>query len=145
MSARLLVIGDGKMGRAVAQLAAERGLTVVGVYGPADMAQPIAPGIADVAIEFTQPDAAAANVRAALTAGLPIACGTTGWDAELATVRGEVPSTTGALLHAHNFSLGVFLFRPVPRVCSPRPPRPRRVMRCPCPACAWDPFPARTR
>jgi 4-hydroxy-tetrahydrodipicolinate reductase len=111
MSPRLLVIGDGKMGRAVAQLAAERGLTVVGVYGPTEMAQPIAPGIADVAIEFTQPDAAASNVRAALTAGLPVVCGTTGWDAELAAVRGEVLSTTGALLHAHNFSLGVFLFR----------------------------------
>jgi 4-hydroxy-tetrahydrodipicolinate reductase len=111
MSTRVLVIGDGKMGRAVAQIATERGLTVVGVYGPADMARPIPTGIADVAIEFTQPAAAAANVRAVLAAGLPVVCGTTGWDAELTEVRAEVAASNGALIHSANFSLGVFLFR----------------------------------
>lgn len=108
---RVLLIGDGKMGRALAQLAAERGLTVVGPYGPADMARGLTPGLADVAIEFTQPDAAAANVRAALAVGLPVVCGTTGWDDALAQLRIEVAASGGTLLHAANFSLGVHLFR----------------------------------
>ncbi len=111
MSLRILVIGDGKMGRAVAQIAAERGLTVAGVFGPVEMARPLSGGVADVAIEFTQPDAAAANVRAALAARLPVVTGTTGWDAELAAVRREVAATGGTLLHSANFSLGVHLFR----------------------------------
>jgi 4-hydroxy-tetrahydrodipicolinate reductase len=104
------VIGDGKMGRAVAQVAAERGCVVVAVHGPADMERGLTAGIADVAIEFTEPKAAAANVRACLAAKLPVVSGTTGWDAELITVRAEAEKTGGALLHAPNFSIGVAIF-----------------------------------
>ena len=111
MTPRVLVIGDGKMGRAVAQVAAERGCSVVGVFGPSDMAKGLGAGIADVAIEFTQPDAAAANVRACLAAELPVVSGTTGWDDELTRIREEVTQGSGVLLHAPNFSLGVQVMR----------------------------------
>lgn len=107
---RVLVIGDGKMGRAVAQVAAERDCTVVAVLGPQDMPAGVKSGVADVAIEFTEPRAAAANVRACLAAKLPVVSGTTGWDAELSVVRDEARSG-GAFLHAPNFSVGVHVFR----------------------------------
>lgn len=107
---RILVIGDGKMGRAVAQVAADRGCVVVGVYGPAEMAAGIAPGSADVAIEFTEPDAAAANVRLCILTDLPVVSGTTGWDGEFPSVRAEAEKLGASVLYAPNFSLGVAMF-----------------------------------
>jgi 4-hydroxy-tetrahydrodipicolinate reductase len=107
---RVLVIGDGKMGRAVAQVAAERGCDVVDMYGPAEMEQAIPRGEADVAIEFTQPDAAPRNVRACLAAGIPVVCGTTGWDLELEAVRDEARRANVGFMHAPNYSIGVALF-----------------------------------
>ncbi|HEX6053712.1 MAG TPA: NAD(P)-binding domain-containing protein, partial [Gemmatimonadaceae bacterium] len=86
---RIAVVGDGKMGRAVAALAAERGVDVVAVVGASD--NPDGRGVtrerlgdADVVIEFTEPAAAAANVTAALRAGYAVVCGTTGWSQDLA-------------------------------------------------------------
>lgn len=111
MNARILVIGDGKMGRAVSELVVARGCTLVGMLGPNDMKRGLVQGIADVAIEFTQPDAAARNVRAALAAGLPVVSGTTGWDTDLDIVKRDVARDGGALLHAPNFSVGVHVFR----------------------------------
>jgi 4-hydroxy-tetrahydrodipicolinate reductase len=110
---RLAVIGDGKMGRLVASLAAEQGFDVAAVLGREDVSYR---GIsrdalhgATVAIEFTVPDAAAANVRAALAAGCAVVSGTTGWDAERAVVESEARASGGALLWAPNFSLGVHI------------------------------------
>jgi len=111
VTARVLVIGDGKMGRAVSQVAVERGCVLVGMFGPHEMSRGVPRGLADVAIEFTQPEAAAANVRACIAAKVPVVSGTTGWDAELDAVREEVTKAGGALLHAPNFSLGVHVFR----------------------------------
>jgi 4-hydroxy-tetrahydrodipicolinate reductase len=110
MTMRVLLIGDGKMGHALRHLAMERGDIVVGLYGPAEMATPITPGIADVAIEFTHPAAAASSVRAALDAGLPVVSGTTGWEGECRALQEQVRTTGGTFLHAANFSLGVHLF-----------------------------------
>jgi 4-hydroxy-tetrahydrodipicolinate reductase len=98
------------MGRAVAQVATERGCDVVDMYGPAEMEGKLPRGIADVANEFTQPDAASRNVRACIASGIAVVCGTTGWDAELELVREEARRANGALLHAPNFSIGVALF-----------------------------------
>jgi 4-hydroxy-tetrahydrodipicolinate reductase len=111
VSARVLVIGDGKMGRAVAELAKERGCTVVAVYGPAEMAGGLVPNLADVAIEFSEPRAAADNVRACFAAKLPVVSGTTGWDDELGTVRAEAARAGATMLHAPNFSIGVQIFK----------------------------------
>jgi 4-hydroxy-tetrahydrodipicolinate reductase len=111
---KLAVIGDGKMGRAVAALAPDAGFEVVATLGAADVAPA---GItaallngATIAIEFTEPAAAAANVRACIAAGCAVVCGTTGWDAERVVVETEVRAGHGALLWAPNFSLGVHLF-----------------------------------
>lgn len=111
---RLAIIGDGKMGRAIASLAAERHFEVVALLGEAQVApQGITPALladAQVAIEFTMPAAAAANVRGCLAAGCPVVSGTTGWDAERAAVEAEVRERGGALLWAPNFALGVHVF-----------------------------------
>ena len=110
----IAIIGDGKMGRMVSALAAEQGIGVTAVLGRAAVARD---GItaetlrgATVAVEFTAPASAAANVRACLAAGCAVVCGTTGWDAERATVFHEVRTAGGALVWAPNFSLGVHLF-----------------------------------
>jgi 4-hydroxy-tetrahydrodipicolinate reductase len=106
----LALIGMGRMGRALAELAPERGFTVVARI---DHEQPVTReslGTAAVAIEFTVPGAAAANVLACAAAGCPVVVGTTGWYAQLPMVRDEVERRGSAMLHAPNFSLGVAIF-----------------------------------
>lgn len=115
---RLAIVGLGKMGRAVAQLAPERGWEVVARIDA--KANPEGRGItrerlgeADVAVEFTTPEAAPANVRALIAAGCPVVTGTTGWDDALPEITALVRRTGGALFAAPNFSLGVAVFQRV--------------------------------
>ena len=120
---KLALIGLGKMGRALLQLAPERGWEVVATIGGADNrdARGITPSLlagADVAIDFTAPNAAPANVRAAAAAGCPIVVGTTGWHDQLASVSAFVASRDGALLTAANFSLGVNAFEQIVALAS---------------------------
>jgi 4-hydroxy-tetrahydrodipicolinate reductase len=112
------LIGLGKMGRVLAQLAPERGWNVVAKIGADENRE--GAGItesslngADVVIEFTQPHAAPANVRAAVAAGCPIVVGTTGWANEMPSVAEFVKNRRGALLSASNFSLGVNAFEQI--------------------------------
>lgn len=107
----LAVIGLGRMGRAVEQLAPERGFSVVARLGKGDAISRGSLNGAVVAVEFTEPGAAVANVRACLEAGCPIVTGTTGWYAEIPLLRDEVEQRHGALLAAPNFSLGVAVFK----------------------------------
>jgi 4-hydroxy-tetrahydrodipicolinate reductase len=111
---RLAVVGDGKMGQAIASLAAEHGFEVVALLGePQVLPQGITKSLlggADVAVEFTVPKFAAANVRGCIAAGCPVVSGTTGWDAERMKVEAEVRANRGALMWAPNFSIGVHLF-----------------------------------
>ena len=110
----LALIGMGKMGRALAALAPERGFRVVAEL---DRARKDYTGIsrdtlrgAQVAIEFTMPEAAPANARACAAAGCPVVVGTTGWYDQLPAVAAEIERAGGALLTAPNFSLGVAVF-----------------------------------
>ena len=103
------------MGRAIAALAGERGCVVTATLGAADNV--CGAGItrerfgdADVLIEFTDPDAAPANILAAVRAGYPVVTGTTGWLAALDNVSAAVKAANGALVHAPNFSVGVNVF-----------------------------------
>jgi len=113
---RIAIIGDGKMGRSIAALAAERGHTVTIVLGVAEnsggsgiTAERL--GRPDVAIEFTEPQAAFENVLACVRAEIPVVVGTTGWYARLPEVEQAVANGRGAVFHAPNFSLGVALFQ----------------------------------
>ena len=107
---RLALMGYGKMGRSIRQMAVERGWTVTGIV-ERDKGGLNALAGADVAIEFTAPGAAVGNIRSALEAGCPIVVGTTGWYGELPALEKEVARTNGAMLWAPNFALGAVLFR----------------------------------
>ena len=106
---RLALIGLGKMGRAVAQLAPERGWDVVATIGGAENrdARGVTPSFfqdVDVAIEFTTPDAAPANARAAISVGCPIVVGTTGWHDQLASLSeflSPIPNVVALQLFAY--------------------------------------------
>jgi len=112
---RLAIIGHGKMGRAVEQVATGHGWTVVAVidaaanHGGAGITRASLGG-ADVAVEFTAGRAAPANVRACVRAGCPVVSGTTGWDDERPRVEEDVLAGAGAMLWSPNFSIGVNLF-----------------------------------
>jgi len=103
------------MGRELDALAAERGIDVVARLDLSDVhdrpAAVAALGAAEVAIDFTTPDAAVGNIDLCLEAGVPVVVGTTGWYAHLGDVRARVKAKGGALLHAPNFSVGVALMR----------------------------------
>jgi len=112
---RLAIVGDGQMGRAIADLARERSFLVTTMVGASDNAGGNAItrerlGNAEVVIEFTEPEAAPANIIAAARAGYPVVTGTTGWSARFDDVSAAVTAANAALVHAPNFSIGVNLF-----------------------------------
>lgn len=109
---RIALIGDGKMAKAIAPRAEERRHTITVMLGEEDNAQgvgitPERLGNPDIAIEFTEPSAAVANVLACARAGLPVVVGTTGWYDQLDTVTSEVSRLGGSMFWAPNFSVGV--------------------------------------
>jgi 4-hydroxy-tetrahydrodipicolinate reductase len=112
---KIAIIGNGKMGKAVAALAEARGHTIHTVVNRIENPQGKAltgarlAGV-DVAVEFTRPDAAVANLQRLIDLGIPTVTGTTGWTEELARVTTWVRDRGGAVLHAANFSVGVHLF-----------------------------------
>ncbi|HEX6627596.1 MAG TPA: 4-hydroxy-tetrahydrodipicolinate reductase [Gemmatimonadaceae bacterium] len=112
MTRTLAIIGDGKMGEAIRQLALDKGWQVSAVIGERESAEGVgisrnSLGDPDVAVEFTQPGAAVANVTACLRASVPVVVGTTGWYESLAEVTRTANETGTPLLWSPNFSLGV--------------------------------------
>jgi len=108
------------MGRAVRRLAEARGHTIHAVVGATDnpAGRALTPDKlagADVAVEFTRPEAAVANLERLIEAGVPTVTGTTGWLEALPRISALVERRGGALLYAANFSLGVHLFLQVAR------------------------------
>jgi 4-hydroxy-tetrahydrodipicolinate reductase len=103
------------MGKAIAALAPARGHTIHTVVnrienpGGRALTQERLAG-ADVAVEFTRPDAAVVNLERLIALNLPTVTGTTGWTEDLPKVTALVQQRRGALLHAANFSVGVHLF-----------------------------------
>ena len=102
---KLAIIGYGKMGHAIEELAQQRGHSVactVDVGGR----WPVA-GESDVAIEFSTPATAVDNIRHCWQLGLPVVCGTTGWNAQYETVKAECLAGGHTLFTASNFSIGM--------------------------------------
>lgn len=113
---KLAILGAGKMGSLLAALAPESGCTLVAQLDKQHTRHAVtrdALNGAEVAIEFTEPQAAAGLVRNCAELGVPVVSGTTGWDAERALVETFVRNSSGALLWAPNFALGVHLFAKV--------------------------------
>jgi 4-hydroxy-tetrahydrodipicolinate reductase len=106
---RYVLVGHGKMGRAVDEAAAGRGHARGAVVTRGGRVAGALRGT-DVAFEFTRPEAAQANVIALLAAGVSVVCGTTGWDANATPVAKALRGSGAALVVAPNFSLGMGLF-----------------------------------
>ncbi|HZB88073.1 MAG TPA: dihydrodipicolinate reductase C-terminal domain-containing protein [Terracidiphilus sp.] len=111
-----LVLGKGKTGSLVAEVARERGhgVRVLDYRENADASALTAPNLAgvDAVIDFTTPEAAVKNMRAVLALGSRIVVGTTGWYAQLDEMKTLAGKRGGALLYGSNFSIGVqTLFR----------------------------------
>ena len=99
------------MGSAIEPIATRAGHEVVLRIGSGnrDMLAPEYLSKADIAIEFTRPDAVVNNLKACLQAGIPVICGTTGWNEQYSDIRELFNKRSGALLTASNFSIGVNL------------------------------------
>ncbi|HEY1986506.1 MAG TPA: dihydrodipicolinate reductase C-terminal domain-containing protein [Terracidiphilus sp.] len=106
-----LVLGKGKTGSLVAEVARERGHGVraldVGENNRASaLTAPTLAGV-DVVIDFTNAEAAIENMRAVLALGCRIVVGTTGWYAHLDSMKAIAERRNGGLLYGSNFSIGV--------------------------------------
>lgn len=106
---KLAIIGTGKMGQAIEKMALAQGHEVVLRINEENRESLINGDLkkVDVAIEFTQPNAAIENLYHCLEAGIPVVCGTTGWHSQLEEVKEKFTTKNGTLLHASNFSVGV--------------------------------------
>jgi 4-hydroxy-tetrahydrodipicolinate reductase len=115
---RLLLVGYGKMGRLVGELAGQYGFEVAGVVDPDSPAH--SGGIdderwtgVDVAVDFTAPDAVLRNVPALAKRRINIVLGTTGWQQHEQTLRKAVADAGSGIVAAPNFSTGVVLFEAI--------------------------------
>ena len=106
-----LVLGMGKTGSLVAEIARERGHIVRAMdinenSGAGGLTPPTLAGV-DAVIDFTNPEAAVENMRAVLSLGGRIVVGTTGWYAHLDEMKSKAQKRGSALLYGTNFSIGV--------------------------------------
>lgn len=106
----ILVLGKGKTGSLVAEVARERGhgVRALDINDNPHASALTAPNLAgvDVVIDFTAPEAAVENIRAVLALGGHIVVGTTGWYSHLPELKSKAQKR-GALLYGTNFSIGV--------------------------------------
>lgn len=102
---KLAIIGYGKMGHAIEELALQRGHSVTCTVDEGGRWP--AAGEADVAIEFSTPATAVENIRNCWQLGLPVVCGTTGWNAQYEVLKAECLAGGHSLFTASNFSIGM--------------------------------------
>ena len=108
----IALIGYGKMGKAIEQIAVQHGHHIVLKINSANVDQldHLDNYTIDVAIEFTNPTSAKENVLKCLKKQIPVVCGTTGWKEQVGSVELATAQFNTAFLIASNFSIGVNLF-----------------------------------
>lgn len=108
----IALIGYGKMGQIIERFAIERGHEIVLKISVDNQEDLTAANLkkADVAIDFSTPDAAISNIYACFDANVPLVVGTTGWYGQLQEIKNECLSRNNSLLYGSNFSIGVNLF-----------------------------------
>ena len=118
----LLILGRGKTGSLVAEVAAQRKhqIRVAGAKENAACAAlaPVKLSDIDAVIDFTAPHCVLANIEACVNAGKNMVVGTTGWDKEIGRVRSLVEQHKTGFVYAANFSVGVNLFFDVARAAA---------------------------
>jgi 4-hydroxy-tetrahydrodipicolinate reductase len=108
----IALIGYGKMGKAIEEIALQRGHTIVLKIDidNADQFTKANLDKADVAIEFTGPHSAFENVKKLMSFGTATVCGSTGWLEKLNEIENDCKKNNAAFLYASNFSVGVNIF-----------------------------------
>jgi 4-hydroxy-tetrahydrodipicolinate reductase len=109
---KIALIGYGKMGKAIEEIALQRGHTIGLKIDIATLAEFTKENLnkCDVAIEFTSPHTALQNIITCLDAGTPVVSGSTGWLEQWDTVKKKCEEKNGALLYSSNYSIGVNIF-----------------------------------
>jgi len=108
----IALIGYGKMGKEIEQIALSRGHTIVLKVDVSNATTYTLDELkkADVAIEFSTPEAAINNIYKCFDANVPVVVGTTGWLSKLDEVKQKCASQQQTLFYASNYSIGVNLF-----------------------------------
>ena len=109
---RIAIIGYGKMGHMIEEVAVQRGHEIVlkiNIENTEDFTKENC-SKADVAIEFTGPSTAYENVKKCIDFGTPVVSGSTGWNQQLPEMKNYCTQKEGTFLHASNFSIGVNIF-----------------------------------
>ena len=114
---KLAIIGYGRMGHMIEQIAKERGHKIVCIIDADNTADFNTDAFrsADAAIEFTTPGTAVDNILHCFAAKVPIVVGTTGWLDALPDMRDMCAKGEGTMMYASNFSIGVNIFMAVNR------------------------------
>ena len=108
----ICLIGYGKMGKAIEEIAVQRGHTIVLKIDQPNLHEFTKENLAraDVAIEFTSPHTAFENVKKCIGYGTPIVCGSTGWTEQLEELKKYNAEQHGGFIYSSNFSIGVNIF-----------------------------------
>jgi 4-hydroxy-tetrahydrodipicolinate reductase len=115
---RIVLVGHGKMGQLVGQLAPQYGCEVAGVIDPGSPQHGGGPddlrwtGV-DVAIDFSTPDAVVGNATTLARRGINLVVGTTGWAAHQDALRAVASASNIGVVAAPNFSTGVVIFEAI--------------------------------
>jgi 4-hydroxy-tetrahydrodipicolinate reductase len=106
---KIAIIGYGRMGHIIESIALERGHKIVCIIDKDNTEDFLSETFAsaDVAIEFTTPKTAEANILRAWEAGVPVVCGTTGWNVEAIKRKIQSKDTKSGLMWSSNYSIGV--------------------------------------
>lgn len=109
---RIILVGYGKMGKAIEEIALSKGHEIVLRVDMDNMHELNATyaAQADVAIEFTSPHSAFDNVMKCLQLGIPVVCGSTGWLERFEEAAQACREKNGTLVYSSNYSIGVNLF-----------------------------------
>ena len=107
---KIAILGNGKMGKRIGELAKINGDKIVAVSSSNRPAILIDLSVADVAIDFSTPSSAFENISHAINSGIPVVSGTTAWLEKMQDIEKLCIERNGAFLYASNFSLGMNIF-----------------------------------
>ena len=106
----IALIGYGKMGKAIEEIAISRGHSVVVKFNSQNPLESSQLRTTDVAIEFSQPDLALKHIKLCADGQIPIVVGTTAWEEHLQEIINHIEKREASLIYSSNFSIGVNLF-----------------------------------
>jgi 4-hydroxy-tetrahydrodipicolinate reductase len=106
----IALIGYGKMGKAIEEIAISRGHSVVVKFNSQNPLESSQLRTTDVAIEFSQPDLALKHIKLCADGQIPIVVGTTAWEEHLQEIINHIDKREASLIYSSNFSIGVNLF-----------------------------------